>query len=200
MCPLATPGFSCGMSFRLAQKPSAVFAREGTHRGSVYCHSAASPQVLILLEGSLRTTAPGSRRLRLTELGCAWLLAVVSELLWVFSSFTTPCALSAELFTSPHLFGSVPALLCETLVPQPFVHHSRGEALFRRAFRPPSARCHWRRAPWPCSAAEDAWLYGPISSRLFRVARLQLVSPAVAASLTSCLVVSGHHSTNSTLW
>ena len=35
------------------------------------------------------------------------------------------------------------------LVPQPCGHHSRGEALLRRAFRPPSARCLWRRAPWP---------------------------------------------------
>ena len=86
---------------------------------------------------------------------CAWLLAVASELLWQFVVFHTLCvgtrALSSALFPCPHavcgwdacLLGvRVSALLRETLVPQPCGHHSRGEALLRRAFRPPSARCH----------------------------------------------------------
>ena len=95
-----------------------MFARQGTHRGSV-CHlSAASPQVLFLLEGSLtyqcarhlrlaeswmpfRLPAVGSALTVLSET-CAWLLAVTFELR---SSSHSVCvvtrALSAELRLSP---------------------------------------------------------------------------------------------------
>ena len=57
---------------------------------------------------------------------------------------------------------------------------------------------HLDRAPWLCSAVEFAWLARPFPSRLLRLARARqrLVTPAaVAASLTRCLVVGGHHST-----
>ena len=70
-------------------------------------------------------------------------------------------------------------------------------ALFPRASGRRLHGVHLDRAPWPCSAVEFAWLARPFPSRLLRVARarLRLVTPAaVAASLTRCLVVSGHHS------
>ena len=63
-------------------------------------------------------------------------------------------------------------------------------ALFPRASDRRLHGVHLDRAPWPCSAR-------PVPSRLLRVARarLRLVTPAaVAALLTKCLVVSGHHS------
>ena len=71
-------------------------------------------------------------------------------------------------------------------------------ALFPRASGRRLHVVHLDRAPWPCSTVEFALLAGPFLSRLLRVARarLRLVTPAaVAASLTRCLVVSGHHST-----
>ena len=73
-------------------------------------------------------------------------------------------------------------------------------ALFPRASRPTSARCHCGRAPWPCSAVEATWLIRPITSRLLRVARLRLLTPdccSCCVLLTKCLAVSGHHSTSS---
>ena len=71
-----------------------------------------------------------------------------------FSRLHTLCVvtrtLSSELLSTCCLwmrrccFGvRVPALPCEALVPQPCGHHSRGEALFRRASGQHSARCHW---------------------------------------------------------
>ena len=62
------------MSF-LWHKPRAVFAREGNDRGSVQRLSAASPQVLLLLKGSLKTH--GAWRLRLVE-GCLLFFSVPS--------------------------------------------------------------------------------------------------------------------------
>ena len=73
------------------------------------------------------------------------------------------------------------------------------QGLVSQSFRPTSARC----SPRSCSVAllyrRVRFVSWAISlSRLLRVARarLRLVTPAaVAASLTRCLVVSGHHST-----
>ena len=55
-------------------------------------------------------------------------------------------------------------------------------ALLRRAFKLPSARCHWRRAPWPLFAGGVPWLIRPTPSRLLRVARLQLLIPAAVVA------------------
>ena len=77
----------------------------------------------------------------------------------------------------------MPALPFEALAPQPCGHHSRCcEALFRKASRPTSARCRLDRASWPCSAVEVAWFARPISSRLLRIARLRLLTPAAVAA------------------
>ena len=76
-------------------------------------------------------------------------------------------ALSSELSSCPHavcgwdacLVGvRVPALLCEILVP------------------------HWRRAPGPCSAGGLPWLIRTTPTRLFRVARLRLLTPAAVVA------------------
>ena len=76
---------------------------------------------------------------------------------------------------------------------------SRGQGSFP-AFRPTSARCHWRRAPC-ILAVEVSWFMTSISSRLFRVAcaRLRLLTPAAVAAVADHLVVRGYHSTNSAL-
>ena len=100
----------------------------------------------------------------------------------LFSSPYSVCvvlsALATELLLSPLTscgwgrccFGvRVPALPCEALMPQPCGHHSRCEAVLRRASRPPSARCHWRRAPWHLFADGVPWLIRPISSQLLRI-------------------------------
>ena len=77
-----------------------------------------------------------------------------------FSSLHLLCVDGTLLFWS----------LCAcSLVPQPCMHHSRSEALFPRASGRRLHVVHLDRVPWPCSAVEDTWLYGPISSRLFRV-------------------------------
>ena len=47
-----------------------------------------------------------------------------------------------------------------------------------KGFRPTSARCRWSRAPWLLLAGEFVWLARPLTSRLFRVARLRLPTPA----------------------
>ena len=69
MCPVVTSSDTCFLLWHERQSPKAVFAREGTHRGPVLCLSAASPQVLPLLKGSL--AYHGAWRLRLVE---GWLL------------------------------------------------------------------------------------------------------------------------------
>ena len=107
---------------------------------------------------------------------------------WIASVSTALCGWDVVLLES------VPALPCAAATLR--VPPTLCTALFPRAFRPTSARCSL--APWPCSAVEFAWLARPIPSRLLRVARARrrLVTLAtVAASLTKCLVVSGHHST-----
>ena len=63
----------------------------------------------------------------------------------------------------------MPALLCEALVSQPCVHHSRGEALFPRTSGRRLHVVHLDRVPWPFSAVEVTWFARPISCRLFRV-------------------------------
>ena len=142
-----------------------MFARVGSHRGSVQCRSAASPQVLFLLEWSLAYRC--AWHLRLAE---GWvlfhLLAAGCALLFFSKRCTWPLAVASELLSFPHsvcghscsflrasplstcclwmrrcCFGvRVPALPCG--------HHSRGEVLFRGASGQHSARCHWSRAPW----------------------------------------------------
>ena len=97
-----------------------MFAREGPHRGSVCRRSAASSQVLFLLEKNLtyrcawhphlaenwmplHLLAVRSALTFLSE-SCAWLLAVTSE---PRSSPHSVCvvtrALATELLLSPHL-------------------------------------------------------------------------------------------------
>ena len=99
---------SCGMSILVALA-RAVSAGEGTHRGSVWCRSAASPQVLFLLEGSLTYHCACS--LRLAE-SCIFFFfcfpsAVRGYLLspLIFSVFTrcvwALVALASELFPPP---------------------------------------------------------------------------------------------------
>ena len=98
-----------------------MFAREGTHRGSVWCHSAASPQVLFLLEGSLSYHC--ACRLRLTE-GCIFFLfcfpsAARGYLLSPRSFFVfTRCVWSLTLSSEP--FRRLPHAVCglSLLLPQ----------------------------------------------------------------------------------
>ena len=136
-----------------------------------------------------RLPAVGSALALLSE-SCAWPLAVTSEL----RSFHRASPLSTCcVWMGRCCFGvRVPALPCEALVPQPCVHHSRGGALLRRAFRPASARCHWRRVPWPLLVGGVPWL------TVLHHDVLRLLQPSLHV-LTRCRVVSGHHSTNSAL-
>ena len=103
---------SCGMDSR-GTKPRAVFARGGTHRGSVLRRSAALPQVLFLFEGSL--TYYGVWRL-----AKGWLL---------FFSF--PSAARGHLL-SPLSFSRLHTLCVWALV-----------ALASELFPPPQAACGW---------------------------------------------------------
>ena len=149
-----------------------MFARESTHRGSVWCRSTASSQVRFLLEVSL--TYHCACRLRLAERcifhlpaveyallflcfsgRCTWLLAVTSELCLVFTRCVCSLALCPQSLSSSTCyvwmrrccFGvCAPTLPCEALLPQPCGHHSRGEALFPRASGRHSARSRWSRA------------------------------------------------------
>ena len=155
-----------------------MFAREGTHRGSVYRRSAASSQVLFLLERSL--TYHCAWHLRLTEgwmpfhlslrLGLlllsfpraarGYLLSLLS-FARLGTLFVWSLVLFPKSFSSLHLLREDRKLLFLS----PCGHHLRGGALFPRA----SGRRSLERAPWPCSAGEVTWFAGPISSRLFRV-------------------------------
>ena len=84
-------------------------------------------------------------------------------------------------------------------MPQPYVHHSRGEALFPRAS---GRRLHVApsivlRGP----SLPVVYLGSPSQSPLGCFLHhdvLRLLQPSLHA-LTRCLVVSGHHSTNSAL-
>ena len=221
MCPLATRGFSCGMSFRLALARSCVHPRRQPSQLRLMPFSCITigadsargkPCVPLRLAFASATgwKLTGYTSLLLFSMHCAWLLTVASELLWVFVVHTLCVgtrALSSDLFPCPHavcrwdacLLGvRVSALLCETQVPQPCGHQSLGEALLRRAFRPPCARCHWRRVPWPASAVEVlGWpSQSPLGCSVSHVCDLWLLRPLLPL-LTRHLWVSGCHSTNS---
>ena len=161
----------------------AEIAHESTHLGSVWRLSAASPQVLLLLKGSL--TYHGAWRLRLVE---GWL---------IFFSF--PSAARGYLLPPPS-FSPSPLAACgwdavdlkSVCLLSRARHWRRNPACtthvvspFSKGVRPTSARCHWSRAPWHLLAVEVSWFMTSISSRLFRVAcaRLRLLTlAAVAAS------------------
>ena len=132
-------------------------------RGSIWRHSAASPQEPF--------ACSFHRALLVSTAVCGW-DAVLLE------SACTPVRGTGTATLR------VPPTLCRALFPR-----ASGRRLHV---------VHLDRAPWPCSTVEFALLARPFLSRLLRVARarLRLVTPAaVAASLTRCLVVSGHHST-----
>ena len=125
------------------------------------------------------------------EVCCAWLLADTSDLR---SSPHSVCVVTRALSTgASHLstccvwmgrccFGvRVLALPSEALVPQPCVHHSRGEALFPRVLGPTSARRSLDRAPWPLLAGGVPWLAKSIYSRLSSHRDVLRLMPILAA-------------------
>ena len=83
-----THGFSCGMS-SFACQLGAVFARESTHRGSVWRHSAASPQELF--------ACPFHRALLVSTAVCGW------DVVLFESVPALPCAALAPQLCGYHL-------------------------------------------------------------------------------------------------
>ena len=107
-----------------------MFARESTHRGSVCRHSAASPQVLFLLEGSL-------------TYHCAWLLAGTPELR---SSPHSVCvvtrALSTWLLLSPLAECGWDAVALESVCLLSRARHWCRNPAGTTQVRPPFQRLH----------------------------------------------------------
>ena len=95
-----------------------MFAREGTHRGSIYRRSAASPQVLFLLEGSL--TYHRAWGLRLAESWMPFHLATIgSSLIFISKSCRWFLAVTSELRSSPHSVCVVTRALSTELLLSP---------------------------------------------------------------------------------
>ena len=177
---------------------SCVLWHELPRDTNAWRRSAASPQELFLLEGSF--ACHRAWHLTLRNLGSSDPPQSPLSFCSCFSHraflvFHTLCvgtrALSTELSPSPHAACGWELTSWSPCACSPvrgtgaatLRYHSRCcEALFRRASRPTSARCRLDRAPWPCSAVEVAWFARPIPSRLLRVARLRLLTPAAVAA------------------
>ena len=132
-----------------------MFAREGTHRGSVQRLSAASPQVLLLLDGSL--THHGALRLRLVE-ACL--------LFFSFPSAARGCLLPPLSFSRLHTLCVVTRALSSELLPV-------------------STCCVWMGRCWapPCRRGllvHDVNHLSALSSHVH--VRLRLLTPAAIAA------------------
>ena len=114
---------------------------------------------------------------------CAWKLAVASEL---FSSPHSVCGHSLPPLAACGWDAVVLGPCASSLMRGTGAATLRAPltwgGLVSKGFRPTSARCHWRRAPWHLLAVEVSWFMTPVSSRVFCVARLRPLTPAAVAA------------------
>ena len=188
-----------------------MFAREGLNRSSVYRRSPASLQVLFLLERSL--TYHCAWHLRLAE---SWMPFRFSEVGSALTSF--PRAALGYLL-SPLSFARLRTLFVWSLVlfPKSFsslhlLRVERGAVVLESVCLLSCAR-HWYRNPAGtthvvrlcfqrlqadvCMSFPRACTVAVFCRRGHSVCKANLLSAVSRCNVLRCLVVRGHHSTNS---
>ena len=193
-----------------------MFAREGTHGGSVYRRSDATSQVLFPLERSL--TYHCASHLRLAESWMPFRLPAVGSALSSFPRAARGYLLSPLSFSHLHtLFVLSLVLFPKSFLITPLVACGWGAVVLESVCRNPAGTTHVVRPCFQGPQADVCTLSLVSCSVAVFCRRGHLVCKANLLSavsrhdvlrllqlslhvLTRCLVVSGHHSTNPALY